>query len=143
MPIEYGIKGQMVNLIAAKRDPGFEAAALRWIFGVLGEPVPDQPIEQVLKNGQVLFRFLQKIRPDLVKGNVYSGELAAKQRENVGSFIDGITKLGLRQSDLFQTEDLYEGKNIPQVLIALQAVGTHLQTSNPDVPAFGPAPKHG
>jgi len=130
-------------MIAAKRDPGFEAAALRWIFGVLGEAVPEQPIEQVLKNGQVLFRFFQKIRPDLITGKVNLGEQAAVQRTNVGAVIEAITKLGLRQSDLFQTEDLFEGKNIPQVMVALQAVGTALQKSNPEVPAFGPAPKHG
>jgi len=142
MPHEYGIKGQMQNLIASKRDEGFEKAALRWVYGVLGEPVPDVPIEVALKDGQVLYRFLQKVRPDLLKGKASSAEQPAKQRENVGHFIEAITKLGLRQSDLFQTEDLYEHKNIPQVMIALQALGTVLQTSNPDVPAFGPPPKH-
>lgn len=35
--------------------------------------------------------------------------------ENIGLFLEYCVKLGCKQSDLFQTADLYDGCNIPQV----------------------------
>ena len=37
------------------------------------------------------------------------------QMENVGNFLSGCEAYGCAKGDLFQTVDLYEGQNIPQV----------------------------
>lgn len=110
-----------------------------WIYGYLGEAVPDQPIEQALHDGQVLLRFIKKIQPDLVKNIGTKNE--AQLRENIGTFVAALTKLGVRGTDIFQTNDLFDGKNIPAVMVSLSALGTELQKSHPEVPAFGPPPK--
>lgn len=35
--------------------------------------------------------------------------------ENIGFFLDACVNFGVPKADLFQTVDLYEGENIPQV----------------------------
>lgn len=37
--------------------------------------------------------------------------------ENIGNFLTFCENYGLARTDLFQTVDLYEGQNIPQVTI--------------------------
>lgn len=37
------------------------------------------------------------------------------QMENIGKFLDACVAYGVPKSDLFQTVDLFEGQNIPQV----------------------------
>ena len=37
------------------------------------------------------------------------------QKENIGNFLSFCEKIGLVRIDLFQTVDLFEGQNIPQV----------------------------
>ena len=39
----------------------------------------------------------------------------ANQMENIGNFLAGCEALGIVKTDIFQTVDLYEGQNIPQV----------------------------
>ena len=36
--------------------------------------------------------------------------------ENIGNFLGVAETLGVAKNDLFQTVDLYEGQNIPQVI---------------------------
>ena len=35
--------------------------------------------------------------------------------ENISKFLDGCEQLGVAKTDSFQTVDLYEGQNVPQV----------------------------
>ena len=42
--------------------------------------------------------------------------------ENIGNFLDAAGQLGVAKNDLFQTVDLYEGQNIPQVIFSTQYV---------------------
>lgn len=83
---------------------------------------------------------MKKIRPDLIK-TIHSGKVEAQLRENIGTFVDACTKIGVRGTDIFQTNDLFDKKDIPQVTLTLSALGTELQKSHPDVPAFGPPPR--
>ena len=43
------------------------------------------------------------------------------QMENIGLFLDACCAYGLTKVDLFQTVDLYDGTNIPQVSVFLKA----------------------
>ena len=45
-----------------------------------------------------------------------------KIMENINAFLSGCTKIGLPISDLFQTVDLYEEKNMNQVLLCLASL---------------------
>lgn len=41
--------------------------------------------------------------------------LSLSQMENISHFLSFCERFGMKRSDLFQTVDLYEGQNIPQV----------------------------
>jgi len=49
------------------------------------------------------------------------------QMENVNSFIQAATQLGVPTHDMFQTVDLYEEKNMNQVVLGLLALGRTCQ----------------
>ncbi|KAJ2645230.1 Protein kinase of the Mitotic Exit Network, partial [Coemansia sp. RSA 1285] len=42
--------------------------------------------------------------------------------ENISNFLAAAQKLGLDSADLFQTVDLYEGKNMPRVVMTLLTI---------------------
>ena len=69
------------------------------------------------------FRFMQKIRPDLMpKYKKY--EMAAKQRENVAIFSKACEQMGVRDTDLFQTIDLFERKDPVAVANCISRLGS-------------------
>ena len=47
------------------------------------------------------------------------------QRENVKAFIDGVRAIGLKEQYNFDTEDLFEAKNMKQVVICLLSLARH------------------
>ncbi len=52
------------------------------------------------------------------------------QMENIGNFLTACGSFGIAQTDLFQTVDLYEGENIPQVLCTLYHNMLYIYTHN-------------
>lgn len=43
--------------------------------------------------------------------------------ENIGNFLDAVYKFGVAKNDMFQTVDLYEGVNMPQVITGIHSLG--------------------
>jgi hypothetical protein len=54
---------------------------------------------------------------------INKNKMAFMQMENVGNFLKGAEKFGMDKNDAFQTVDLYEGTNMPQVISGLHALG--------------------
>ncbi|OWA50784.1 putative Myophilin [Hypsibius exemplaris] len=108
------------------RDPHEEIAALQWIYSILREPLPNAQFDELLKDGQVLCRLMQRIEPSLIR-KINTGGGPIKLMENHGIFTDACRALGVRQSDLFQSTDLFEKRDIGA-----------LQRIRPDLPAYGP-----
>ena len=46
------------------------------------------------------------------------------QMENINNFLKAAQEIGVPKYDLFMSIDLYEGKNIPQVVQALYSLGS-------------------
>ena len=65
---------------------------------------------------------MQKIRPDLLP-KFSTSDVAAKQRENVGLFNAACAKMGVPETDLFQTIDLFEQKDPVAVANCLSRLG--------------------
>ena len=42
--------------------------------------------------------------------------------ENISNFLEASTRYGVAKTDLFQTVDLYEAENIPQVCVMVTMV---------------------
>lgn len=67
-----------------------------------------------LKDGVILCNVANIIKANSVK-KINESTLAFKMMENVGKFLAACEAIGCKKDDLFQTVDLYEMQNIPQV----------------------------
>ena len=66
----------------------------------------------------VPYRVMNKLQPGSVP-KVNTGKMAFKLMENISNFLAAATSYGVPKSDLFQTVDLYEAENIPQVCVTM------------------------
>jgi len=81
----YGLSAQVANKIAGKRDAQLEAEVLGWIEAVLGERLPQGAYEEVLKDGVIICRLMNKLQPGSVpKINTQGGQF--KMMENINKF---------------------------------------------------------
>ncbi|XP_044758028.1 myophilin [Coccinella septempunctata] len=108
--------------MSGKRDKQLESEVLNWIFEVLGEPVPKGEFEDILKDGVVLCNLINKLAPGSVK-KIQTKGTNFQLMENIQRFQAAIKAYGLPQEEIFQTADLFERRNIPQVALSLFALG--------------------
>jgi len=120
------------------RNKEMETEVLQWIEGVLGEPLPKGQFEDILKDGQILCKLINKIAPDSVK-KIQSKGTAFQLMENIQRFQAAIKKYGVPEEEIFQTPDLFERRNIQQVVLCLYSLGRITQ-KHPEYtgPRLGP-----
>lgn len=122
-----------------KRDAELEKQALDWIEEILGEPLDrKKPYEDLLKDGIILCKFANKLMPGCIKKiDTKGGGFALMQ--NIERFQAAAQKWGVPPNETFQTVDLWERKNIPQVTLCIHSMGRQAQTK-PDYtgPTLGP-----
>uniref|UniRef100_A0A336MPY7 CSON002347 protein n=1 Tax=Culicoides sonorensis TaxID=179676 RepID=A0A336MPY7_CULSO len=123
----------------APRNKEQEKEVLNWIFEVLGEPVPAGEYEDILKNGVVLCKLINKIAPGSVK-KIQEKGTNFQLMENIQRFQAAVKKYGVPQEEIFQTADLFERRNIPQVTLSLYALGRITQL-HPEYTGPGLGPK--
>ena len=128
---------EMRDKTDAKYDPELETQAREWLEKVVGEPFPPGTFEEALKSGVYLCKAINRIKPGSVP-KINDSKMAFKMMENIGRFLDACTAYGVPKSDFFQTVDLYEGQNIPQVINGIHALGRVAQTKNFNGPVLGP-----
>jgi len=135
---QYGLSAQVAGKIAGKRDPQAEQEVLEWIEAVSGERLPNAPYEEVLRDGQVLCRLMNKLIPGSIT-KINSGGGQFKLMENINKFQEGCKAYGVPEIDVFQTVDLWERRNIPQVTQCIFALGRTAQI-HPEFkgPVLGP-----
>merc|ERR1711935_600155 len=95
---------------------------LDWIQEVLEEPLPSGDFAEVLKDGVILCRLMNKIVPGAIKKFKQKGP-AFLLMENIQAFLAAIKKYGVPDEEVFQTPDLFEGRNIAQVTLTLYSLG--------------------
>merc|ERR1719195_2566140 len=119
-------------------NPEQEKEILKWIEAVLDEKLPEGDFADVLQNGVVLCRLMNKIKPDSVKKFKEKGP-AFLLMENVQSFLSAAKKYGVPDEEVFQTPDLFEARNIPQVSLCIFSLGRATQ-NHPEYtgPSLGP-----
>jgi len=108
------------------RDPALEKEILDWIEAVLGSPLQKGAFEDVLKDGVVLCNLMNKLQPGSVKKIATSGG-SFKLMENVQRFQAAAKAYGVPHEEIFQTADLFERRNIPQVVISVYSLGRMTQ----------------
>jgi len=111
-----------------KRDPELEKELLDWIeatFTYAGCPEskpPNESFEAYLKDGTVLCRFINILKPGSVKKIVKKGSGNFQLMGNVENFQKAIKAYGIDDREVFQTCDLFEQRNIVQVALCLWAL---------------------
>jgi len=138
--------------LAARYDPEVEAEVRGWIKQLLGEDIPSgmRECEKYLRNGQTLVKLAEKVRdgtPNLpterakrmkLKFNTLSAPF--KQMENIQVFLNFAEQYGVKKTSLFQTVDLFEGRNMAQVMSCIQQLGTEAQRHGFNGPKIGMKP---
>jgi len=104
------------------RNKEQEAEVVEWIEQVLGEKLPSQPYEDLLKDGVILCNLINKIIPGAVK-KIQTKGTNFQLMENIQRFQAAIKKYGVPEEEIFQTADLFERRNIPQVTLCLYSLG--------------------
>lgn len=84
--------------------------------------MPKGDYEDILKNGVVLCHLINKLAPGSVK-KIQERGTNFQLMENIQRFQAAVKKYGVPQEEIFQTADLFERRNIPQVTLSLYALG--------------------
>jgi hypothetical protein len=119
----YGLDKELNDKKNAKYDPGQEREVREWIEQVTGEKFKSSSFHESLKNGQLLCKLMNKLKPGCIP-KVNNSNMPFMQMENIGYFLKAATDVGLRNTDTFQTVDLYEDKNVPKVIQSLMILGS-------------------
>jgi len=90
----------------------------RWIETMSGERFPNPSFGKSLKNGILLCKLANGIRPGIVP-KIQTAAAPFVQMENINAFLSAEKQLGVPTVDLFMTVDLFEEKNIGQVIRSL------------------------
>ena len=109
------------------RNKEQEQEVLDWIENVLGEKLSGGSYEDILKDGVVLCKLINKIAPDSVK-KIQTKGTNFQLMENVQRFQAAIKKYGVPEEEIFQTADLFEKRNIAQVTLCLYSLGRIVST---------------
>lgn len=103
-----------------------------WIQRATGVSVPsDDPSDfaEALKNGQTLCQLANMIQPGSIK-KINKMKTPFMMMENIGWFSDFVTAFGVQREYGFVTVDLYEKRNVYQVLLALKWLKVEAEKKN-------------
>jgi len=98
-----------------KFDPERAKEAVAFIEKITGDSFPGE-FQESLKSGVILCNFLNKLEPGSI-AKFQTSNLPFKQMENIESYISASRRIGVPEKDNFVTIDLYEGKNLGQVVL--------------------------
>ncbi|XP_068173315.1 transgelin isoform X2 [Antennarius striatus] len=126
----YGLSRQVQDKINSKYDPELELILVEWITRQCGSSVgrPEQgkmEFQAWLKNGCVLSELINSLFPgDKPVKKILNSCMAFKQMEQISQFLTAAEKYGVTKTDMFQTVDLWEGKDLAAVQRTLSALGS-------------------
>ena len=76
-----------------------------------------------LKSGEVLCILVNAIQPGSIPKFNQNTKMPFKQMENISLFLRAVRTLGVREHECFDTSDLFDEKDLAQVLSTLAALG--------------------
>ncbi|KAI8373208.1 calponin homology domain-containing protein [Radiomyces spectabilis] len=119
----YGLDKEIQEKLDSKYSVAREQEAREWIESTIGEPLPSDDFHESLKDGVVLCKVIGKLVPG--QGKYKESRMPFIQMENIAKFLAGAEALGVPKHNLFQTVDLYEKKNMLQVVDAIFAISRY------------------
>lgn len=136
-----GLDGDLAAKKAAKYDPAVEAEVVKWIQAITGESKGGASAHEWLKNGQVLCKLANKIKPGSV-ASINTMATPFKERENITYFQKAMRDAGVPESQLFGTDDLYENQDLGTFMRSVVNYGGAVCPKNPALPKLGAAVTH-
>ncbi|KAF5896578.1 Transgelin, partial [Clarias magur] len=126
----YGLSREVQSKIEKKYDVDLEERLVEWIVAQcgpsVGRPQPGrQGFQNWLKDGCILCELINSLHKDSkpVK-KIQTSTMAFKQMEQISQFLGAAERYGVTKSDMFQTVDLWEGKDMAAVQMTLMSLGS-------------------
>ncbi|KAK2121566.1 hypothetical protein P7K49_002952 [Saguinus oedipus] len=134
----YGMSREVQSKIEKKYDEELEERLVEWIIVQCAPDVgrPDRGrlgFQVWLKDGVILSKLVNSLYPDgskPVKVPENPPSMVFKQMEQVAQFLKAAEDYGVTKTDMFQTVDLFEGKDMAAVQRTLMALGSLAVTKN-------------
>jgi len=130
----YGLDAELAAKAAQKYDPALEQAVTGWIVDVTGEDFASKGVDTLasyLQDGQVLCNLVNKIFPERIK-KINTMQAPFKKMENITYFTDVAREIGVPESSMFATPDLFEEKNMGSVITCIYTFARVVQSVAPD-----------
>ncbi|OCT69357.1 transgelin-2 [Xenopus laevis] len=124
----YGLSREVQQKIDQKYDNELETILVQWIKAQCGTQAGSfdgqgkSAVQVWLKDGIVLSHLINSLAPNSI-AKVQSSSMAFKQMEQISQFLKACERYGIPASDLFQTVDLWEGKDMASVQRTLMNLG--------------------
>jgi len=118
----YGLDAELKKKMEAKFDSGKAAQAQAWLEQLTNTRAHGT-FQEYLKNGIVLCKAINAIKPGSVRA-INTQSTPFKERENVANYLAACQQLGMRSTDVFMTQDLYENANMGAVVDNLHSLGS-------------------
>jgi hypothetical protein len=117
--IKYGMDKEISQAMDAKFDQKSANECISWIAELSGSKIALGDMA-VLKSGVDLCLAVNKLTGSKIKINNMNSPFF--QRENIKNFLEAVKAYGVRDSDLFVTEDLYSGNNYVAVIDCIRSL---------------------
>lgn len=137
-----GFHTSMDQDLRKARDAKFrssETEALNWLYDTLSLPEAERSayrslnMVEILKDGLLLCRLGDLLQ---IEGSptrkAKKSSMPFRQMENVMFFLQLCDKIGMAHDEIFQTIDLFEGKDPYQVVVTLMAFSRKANEMQPD-----------
>jgi transgelin len=141
LPI-YGLDKALSERKQLKLHQQNEQSVRNWFDQVFQQTdviSPTMTLQQALKDGVILCDLMNRIVPGSCKPT-RSSSIPFHHMENISQFLRvAVIELGCKKTDLFQTVELYENRDMVQVINSLYSVARHARARGLLViPALGP-----
>ncbi|KAI9002881.1 calponin homology domain-containing protein [Hyaloraphidium curvatum] len=134
----YGLDKELSQKRAAKFSPEREKEAKEWIEALIGETFDsDKSFQENLKDGTRLCHLINTIAPGTI-AKIQASSMPFRQMENIQLFLTSCERFGVPRFELFQTVDLYESKNLNQVVDCIFALSRTAAKQGWGGPVLGP-----
>jgi len=152
---DMGLDVAVNRRMNSKYDAYAEKEVIEWVNQLIGETIAlgRENVAAALKNGQLLVKLINvvfkgtpELRPAAAKkrqpfkANTMTAPF--KQMENIQIFLTAAEAYGVPRASLFQTVDLFEQRNMTQVLNCLLQLGSECQRYKFSGPTCGPKPTY-
>jgi len=133
----FGLDETCQNRMKAKYDPELEAAARLWLetvtetdFSTYNEDVEKKHNEfhRALYDGVLLCKALNVITKNMDGKRIYVKKIKKSKapflcRQNITLYMKACKALGMKETDCFVSQDLFEGANLVSVIDQINALG--------------------